>query len=145
MPYSTLLVLDKQLHLCCLLNYEMKVKRGNQSKAPSINKHCFLFPLSFFVTAELYLLGCQFLIANPNGLRSSIAFACCDCSAKLWLRYPFTTVVSGILLYWPSWDLHFLPFLLNVRLTSLSIKPLGAVFYVVVATKFVEGCLTSVI
>ena len=68
----------KKVHLWCLLKHKMKAKRSNQSKVPSINKHCFLFPLSsFFATAELYLLGCLFSIAKQKGLRGSIAFAWC--------------------------------------------------------------------
>ena len=42
------------IYAACL-SIEMEVKRNNQSKAPSINnKHCFLFPLSFFVTAAVF-------------------------------------------------------------------------------------------
>ena len=48
MPFLALYVLDKQVHLCCLLKNEMKAKRSNQCKLPSINKNCFLFPLSPF-------------------------------------------------------------------------------------------------
>ena len=84
MPFWTLFVLDKQVHLCCLLKHKMKAKRSNQSKVPSINKHCFLFPLSsFFATVELYLLGCLFSIAKQKGLRSSTAFAWGESGVRL--------------------------------------------------------------
>ena len=49
-----LLWISNCIYAACL-SIEMKVKRRNQSKAPSINnKHCFLFPLSFFVTAAVF-------------------------------------------------------------------------------------------
>ena len=56
MPFLILFVLDKQVHLCYLLKHEMKEKRSNQSKVPSINKQAlFSFPsLSFFATSCIY-------------------------------------------------------------------------------------------
>ena len=49
-----LLWISNCIYAACL-SIEMEVKRSNQSKAPSINnKHCFLFPLSFFVTAAVF-------------------------------------------------------------------------------------------
>ena len=61
----------EKVHLWCLLKHKMKAKRSNQSKVPSINKNCFLCPLSsFLATAEL---------AKQKGLRGSIAFAWCAC------------------------------------------------------------------
>ena len=73
----------EKVNLWCLLKHKMKAKRSNQSKVPSINKHCFLFPLSsFFATAELYLLRFLFSIAKQKALRGSIAFACCGCGVS---------------------------------------------------------------
>ena len=36
---------------------------------PSINKHCFLFPLSFFAAAVLYLLVFEFSIVIVNRVK----------------------------------------------------------------------------
>ena len=43
------------MHLCCLLKYWNGGKK-KQSKQSALykNKHCFLFPLSFFVTAAVF-------------------------------------------------------------------------------------------
>ena len=86
MPFSTLFVLYKQLYLCCLLKYEMKVKRSKQSKAPSINKHCFLFPLSFFCHSRAVFTRVPFLDRKGKGVKGLGSF--CD----LWglLCYGFT-------------------------------------------------------
>ena len=59
-----------KVHLWCLLKHEINAKRSNQSKVPSINKHCFLFPLSFyFSTAVLYLLMFEFSIVIVNHVK----------------------------------------------------------------------------
>ena len=64
--FTASFVLDKQLHLCCLLKYEGKKKY--QSKVPSINKLCFLFPLSPF-SPMLYLLVFEFSIVTVNNVK----------------------------------------------------------------------------
>ena len=64
--FTASFVLDKQLHLCCLLKYEGKKKY--QSKVPSINKLCFLFPLSPFLPV-LYLLVFEFSIVIVNHVK----------------------------------------------------------------------------
>ena len=64
--FTASFVLDKQLHLCCLLKYEGKKKY--QSKVPSINKLCFLFPLSPF-SPVLYLLVFEFSIVIVNHVK----------------------------------------------------------------------------
>ena len=64
--FTASFVLDKQLHLCCLLKYEGKKKY--QSKVPSINKLCFLFPLSPF-SPMLYLLVFEFSIVIVNHVK----------------------------------------------------------------------------
>ena len=76
--FTASFVLDKQLHLCCLLKYEGKKKY--QSKVPSINKLCFLFPLSPF-SPVLYLLVFEFSIVIVNhvkGLGPFIDLCRCD-------------------------------------------------------------------
>ena len=64
--FTASFVLDKQLHLCCLLKYEGKKKY--QSKVPSRNKLCFLFPLSPF-SPVLYLLVFEFSIVIVNHVK----------------------------------------------------------------------------
>ena len=83
MPFLILFVLDKQVHLCYLLKHEMKEKRSNQSKVPSINKQALFFFLSLLFCHKLYLLGCLFSIAKQKGLRSSTAFAWCESGVRL--------------------------------------------------------------
>ena len=63
-----------QLHLFWISNciyaacLSMKAKRSNQSKAPSTNKHCFLFALSPF-SPVLYLLVFEFSIVIVNHVK----------------------------------------------------------------------------
>ena len=63
-----------QLHLFWISNciyaacLSMKAKRSNQSKAPSTNKHCFLFPLSPSLSV-LYLLVFEFSIVIVNHVK----------------------------------------------------------------------------
>ena len=82
--FQLLFVLEKHCIYAACLRKKSKFKRSNQSKVPSINKHCFLFPLSsFFATVELYLLGCLFSIAKLKGLRSWTAFAWGESGVRL--------------------------------------------------------------
>ena len=58
------------MQLCCLLKYIEGIG-SKQNKAPSINKHCFVF-FPLVVTAVLYLLVYEFAIASETMLSRDV-------------------------------------------------------------------------
>ena len=60
----------------------MKVKRSNQNRVPSINKHLFSFPsLTFFSTAVLYFLVFEFSMVIVNCVKELGPF-CLACRRR---------------------------------------------------------------